>query len=1133
MILQLPDLTQREQAIRPDASFIVQAPAGSGKTGLLIQRYLQLLAIVDAPEEIVAITFTRKAAAEMQGRILAALAQAEKNEQPDTAYHQQTQKLARSALLQSRKLDWQLMDNPGRLRIQTIDSLCGSLARQMPVLSGSGGLQQIADDPSPLYEQAAAATLIDLESEPEWGTSIARLVSHLDNDLPRLKALLAEMLQKRDQWLRYIVRQHERSDLEQALQNLAQEKLRAVENLFPPDQRTEMCELLRFATEQLERDKPDSDLLVCSNTDHLPSADAANLSLWQAIARWLLTKEAGWRLRLDKNVGFPAKTKDKDETAPRELMKGRMKALTEQLQLVSGLRQAFADISLLPPIRFSDDEWQLVEAMVRLLTVTAGQLQIAFNERNQTDFTGIAHAAANALGTDNEPTDLALYLDYQIKHLLVDEFQDTSISQLELLQRLTAQWSDDDGRTLFLVGDPMQSIYRFREAEIGNFLRTFHAQRLGSVRLQALVLSANFRSGSGVVSWINNSFSQVFNDADDLMSGAVQFHPSVATISAIEGKVNVYPGFDATGKEEATQIRGLIQSLRQDSPDATIAILVRNRKHLVRILPSLREASIPFSAIEIDTLADKPAIQDLFALTRAWFSLTDRIAWLSILRAPWCGLDLSSLFLIAGKDRHRTIWNLCQDQAVIDSLSQDGRARLNKLIPIFTEAMANRQRGSARSRIETLWCRLGGPATLSGRLDLQNAETYLALLEQADHGGEIPDMQSLQRDFSRLYAAAENQLEQNSVRIMTIHKAKGLEFGHVILPGLGRAPRSSQAELMKWMLRTRADGGHDLLFGTIRETGVEHSPLYQYLREMEKQKDSNEEKRLIYVASTRAKQTLHLFGSANIRQDENGEISCSVNSRSLLGHLWMVLEPEYSARMKAALPTDNLPTAAPASTQIRRLRADWTPPPVPVSATQQSVQPAEEISLLAEEVEYAWAGETIKRVGSVVHRCIQWIAREGIENWDKARIKNLHNRYEAMFRQDGMTGKDLDWACNQAALALTGILNDPRGFWILSNVHACPYNEFPLTGMLDDKLVNVIIDRTFVDEHDNCWIIDYKTSRHEGPDREAFLDQEQLRYRNQLSRYAKLMQQLENRPIKLGLYFPLLQGWREWEYHKK
>ena len=110
-----------------------------------------------------------------------------------------------------------------------------------------------------------------------------------------------------------------------------------------------------------------------------------------------------------------------------------------------------------------------------------------FAARGQVDFTEVAQARAARAGEDDAPTDLALALDYRIRHLLVDEFQDTSISQYELLARLTAGWQPGDGRTLFAVGDPMQSIYRFREAEVGVFLRTLDepAYRRGRARAAA------------------------------------------------------------------------------------------------------------------------------------------------------------------------------------------------------------------------------------------------------------------------------------------------------------------------------------------------------------------------------------------------------------------------------------------------------------------------------------------------------------------------------------------------------------------------------------------------------------------------------------------------------------------------
>ena len=135
---EVPDLAERRRALDPASSFIVQAPAGSGKTELLIQRCLVLLAIVERPEEIAAITFTRKAAAEMRSRIFAALADARTRERPAQAHHAMTWDLARAVLERNDRLGWRLEENATRLRLQTIDSLCASLTRQMPVLARLG-----------------------------------------------------------------------------------------------------------------------------------------------------------------------------------------------------------------------------------------------------------------------------------------------------------------------------------------------------------------------------------------------------------------------------------------------------------------------------------------------------------------------------------------------------------------------------------------------------------------------------------------------------------------------------------------------------------------------------------------------------------------------------------------------------------------------------------------------------------------------------------------------------------------------------------------------------------------------------------------------------------------------------------
>ena len=169
----IADARERARALDPRHSFIVQAPAGSGKTELLVRRYLRLLAIVERPEEILAITFTRKAAAEMKRRVLDGLAAA-----PD----------ARAGIA----------GIAPRLRVQTIDALCASLTRQMPVLARFGAQPEIVEDARELYDEAARRALaLEPPNEPA-----ERLLAHLDNNVDTARMLLANMLRRRDQWLR-------------------------------------------------------------------------------------------------------------------------------------------------------------------------------------------------------------------------------------------------------------------------------------------------------------------------------------------------------------------------------------------------------------------------------------------------------------------------------------------------------------------------------------------------------------------------------------------------------------------------------------------------------------------------------------------------------------------------------------------------------------------------------------------------------------------------------------------------------------------------------------------------------------------------------------------------------------------
>lgn len=1120
------DIEARTKALAPDQSFIIQAPAGSGKTGLLIQRYLGLLSLVNAPEEIIAVTFTRKAAAEMQSRILDAFNMALNENIPESDHDKVTYALAKLALERDQKKGWQLIENPARLRLQTIDSLCASLTRQMPMLARLGTQPETLEDAESLYQQAAINTLAELESGEGWSDAIANLVVHLDNDLPRIKNLIVEMLKKRDQWLSHVMQQHEREKMEQALVSLIEDQLKILKNKFPTEFESELIELISFAAKNLSESGPDNPIVACLSLPSIPDSNANVLNHWCGISELLLTRTGTWRKQFTVKTGFPPASANKLEAEERTSKKKRMLALLADLQNIDGLQQVLAKVSVLPPAHYTDAEWLIVNALCELLKIAAGQLRLIFAERNQMDFIGIAESAILALGTDEAPTELALNMDYHIKHLLVDEYQDISVSQYRLLQRLTSEWSMDDSRSLFLVGDPMQSIYRFRQAEVARFIKTFHDESLGNIPLTALRLTVNFRSQKNLVEWVNDSFKTIFPGQDDLITSAVSYSSAVAfDKTKTRNNVKIYSQYTRDHKKESQSIVDIVKDIKLQSPEDNIAILVRSRSHLAEVIPALRKAAIEFKAIDIEGLGSQLSIQDLLALTRAFLYPADRVAWLACLRAPWCGLSLESLYQLCHKNKDKTVWEcICNDE-LVKSLQEDELVRLDNFKEKYENILLQKQRLSIRDAIESFWIQLGGPATLSSATDLENCATYFSLLESLEQGGTIEDLKQLLEDVSQLYAAPDSKAN-SQLQVMTIHKAKGLEFDHVILPGLGRSPRSNQGDLLVWLLRQREHQQEDLVLAPIREAGNYQAPIYDYINNIDKTRQRYEDARLLYVATTRTKKTLHLLGHASVKEKKD-ELTCEPQSRSLLGHLWSVVKSDYEQNMPASAEQGGEVSEIVFNQKTKRLKKEWKLPDVPPATQWQ--QPTEDESEKERIlIEFEWAGETTKHIGSVVHNAIQCMAEQGTRKWTKTYINAEQQGFDTALKQLGVPDDERADAVSRIIQALINMLEDERGQWILSNRHTNQKNEFSISGMVDNRLTNAILDRTFIDKDGVRWIIDYKTSRHEEPNLDAFLNHEQERYKEQMEKYATLMKQLGEENIRLGLYFPLLQGWREW-----
>lgn len=1112
------DASARQRALDVMQSFIVRAPAGSGKTELLTQRVLALLAQADAPEQVVAITFTRKAAAEMKDRLLQSLQHvAAGRALPQEPHHALTIHLAQRVSMRDLELGWELAANPARLRIQTIDALALWLAQQMPITTRFAAQTQVTEHAEPLYSAAAHATLALIDSDDaqdhDAAQHIARLLTHLDNDWQRAHRLLSGMLARRDQWLRH-VGHLDRLALEAPMQNECSRQMERVCEALPADSVQELLALSSYAAGNLPHD---SRLSPCADLTKLPEARFRRLDTWCALAGLLLTNDGSWRIKFSKTEGFPPGA----GAAP---FKQRLAALIDTLRSNEALRAALHGLRELPAPHFTAAQWEVLESIVALLPRAAAELILVFGDAGESDFVQLTRAAVDALSKDDAVTDIAHALDARIKHLLIDEFQDTSITQFELVERLVADWQQGDGRTVFVVGDPMQSIYRFREAEVGLFLRAWN-NGIASLPLQRLQLARNFRSRHELVDWANAAFARVLPGDSDIASGAVAFEPSVASQSSgASVAVEFKPLIDGSPVDEARHVVERILRIQTDDPAASIALLVRARAHLAQIVPALREAGLRFTAVELELLLARPLIGDLLALTRALEHLADKVAWLAVLRAPWCGLTLADLSALAEGAPNETVWQLVCDSSRRSQLSSDGQQRLTRVASVLARALDLRGRSALTERVRETWWLLGGLACIATPADHADAQSFFDYLAQHEDRRGVVDIAAFEASLVRLYAAPDTQAP-GGLQVMTIHKAKGLEFDYVIVPGLDRVTTGDDAQLMQWLERpvisSQSGETSELLLSPIYppDADKKDASIYCWIERLQQQRQMHEDARLLYVAATRARKQLHWLACVSTVDAD----LCPPREHSLLQRLWPVVE-DACRRELSEIVVDTVGVAAPApfaarfDQSLRRLPADWAFPVAPLAiGAFESIPPSAESA-----IEFSWAGETARRIGVVVHRWLQRIAEDALHGWNGEQVRMITPPIERELAGAGIRGDELKAARTRVVQALTQALSDPRARWLLGP-HSDARSELRLTVRQGHGTKRIVLDRTFVDDGAR-WIIDYKTGMHEGADVEGFLDCERLRYAGQLELYAQAI----GGAVELGLYFPLLNGWRQW-----
>ncbi len=1035
----LPDEHERRVAVDPELSVVVQAPAGAGKTTLLVERFLRLLTRVDRPEEILAITFTIKAATEMRERVLKRL-----NDPEDV--------LGGLANQRSHERGWGLAEHPSRLHIQTIDSFARTLATRLPLTSGINTNAAIAENPTYLHQRAAARTIHRIHESQDQGdntaviASLLRYIELYDNQVNGATHALADMLGRREQWIDPIARvigagmadpEALRDQLDSTLETLRED---GVARLHKQIGSGAMREFNEIATELY----PDNQF-------------SAALTARQFLVKDLksLRKQFGKEI---EHTSVPTQN--------------RIKSLGKELREHEA-HLPILQLALLPADPLSAEELDHLFDVCLALFTALQELETEFKQSRNIDFTAIMLAAQQALAAPDGPTDLALAMDYRLKHILIDEFQDTSTAQFELFKLLASGFTPEDGRTFFVVGDPMQSIYGFRDADVARFFELQHAG-LADIKPTPVRLTTNFRSDVRLIEWANQTFARVIGSVDEPRLGRVAFVKAEARRTTDRAAVRVQQ-FAAKSDELAAIVRH-VQTLLAVEDQSRIAILVQARTHLPKLLAALNDAGINYTGRDLEPLSAVPVVRDILNVATILSDPDDRIAWFAVLRAPFVGLSLIEMEALA------EVASL-GDHVLAASTQQPALTRLQRA---YSTAKQSLFEVTPRESIEQFLFHCGAFATCDTRAQ-ENALLCLDRIESL--GARGFDIDEVELSIEGLFAAAG---PPTRLEILTAHKSKGLEWEHVILPFLDAGGRADQATPVRWQAID-----DDQLVLSLKEGAAS-----EWLKRRAKDKSDNEKGRLLYVACTRARDTLSISWTSTKEMP---------GTRSLAARIATACEYEQIPfSMNAEAHAEESAVRSPPT--LRRLNPSWTwEPPADSAQTKNSTRPTPKASSdLAEDPQAA-------AIGDCVHMALARLCGTPLPDDAKEVARFFEPEWRMAAVAQGVSSVDLNSSLQTVRGLLDRVLADPEGRRLLGTFPESDV-ETEHTLVLDGRLITVRFDRMFVDERGTRWIVDWKSTLHTSENLATEVD----RYRAQLARYRQVAENLWPEPVRTALYFTAL-----------
>src|SRR5580658_1973377 len=864
---KIPDEVTRRQhaAANPETSAWVAANAGSGKTHVLVQRVINLLLKGVEPEKILCITFTKAAAANMAKRVFDTLAQwtVYDNASLDAAI-KQSSGLEPDSRRRShaRRLFARALETPGGLKVQTIHAFCTQLLHQFPFEANVAARFSVLDDTeqSELLERLTLNVLLDGARDPDSLLAQALNSAMTAAADQTFRDVVREAIGRRDAIMRWV---GGGGGIDAVNGNMS--KLLGVE----PADSIEVIEAAYFSGEIIAPSEwpAIADVLAggrktdCDQAERF--ATLASLSGSDLIDKYL-------------DVFFTKEREPRASVATQSINSGLRERLSKERDRLIPLLQ----------------RRRAVGSRDRSAALTTDAHEVLTRYRDEKERRGLLDYddlidKALALLSDFSAAWVHYKLDLGVDHVLVDEAQDTSHKQWEIVRRLTAEFFAGAGarsvmRTLFAVGDEKQSIYSFQNAapkEFENMRRHFKsAHEKAGLGFVDSKFEHSFRSGGEILAAVDLVFARK-EIAASVTSDAAGFPPHIALEDAAPSVVEIWEpekpdqrddnkeGWDApfdAVNETSSRVklaRRIARAVRRTVDSGAgyrdILILVRQRGELFEaIIRALKNQAIEVAGADRLMLTEHIAVMDLIALADALLLPEDDLALATVLRSPLFGFTDDDLFAIAWNRGALSLRDALRRKegeifaaagTLLDKMAQDARSKTP--FAFYAEILGA---GGARRRI---LARLGPEAN-------DALDEFLNLAFEYERR-ETPSLQGFLAWLREARAEVKRDMEiaRNEVRVMTVHGAKGLEAPIVILADTMTPPAGPRHPRLLTL------GGAATIWAGRK---ADDSPAVAGARQDALAEAEHEYRRLLYVAMTRAADRLIVCGAEGERKRPDG-----------------------------------------------------------------------------------------------------------------------------------------------------------------------------------------------------------------------------------------------------------------------